>query len=59
MLLNVVLAPWSKIDFHGVYFFKAVFEIELQASRRGLNVCGESMGVSKSKTPFYKLGGGT
>ena len=28
MLLDVVLAPWSKIDFHGVYFLKAVFEIE-------------------------------
>ena len=38
MFLDVVLAPWSKIDFHGVYFFKPVFEIELQASRRGLNV---------------------
>ncbi len=38
MLLDVVPAPWSKVDFHGVYFFKAVFEIELQASRRGLNV---------------------
>lgn len=38
MLLYVVLAPGSQIDFHDVYFFKAVFEIEGKAAGRGFNV---------------------
>ena len=59
MFLDVVPAPWSKIDFHAVYFFKAVFEIEWKASGRGFNVGGEAVGVCESETPFYELGGGT
>ena len=59
MFLDMVPAPWPQIDFHGIYFFKAVFEIERQACGRGFNVGGELMGVSEGKTPFYQLGGGT
>lgn len=58
MLLDVIPAPGPKIDFHGIYFFKAVFEIKWKACGRGFNVGGEVMGVSEGETPFYELGGG-
>ena len=52
MFLNMIPAPGSKIDFHGGYFFKAVLEVEGEASWRGFNVYGEEMRVGESETPF-------